>query len=676
MREDAPASAALKPSANRSPQAIQRSWLVRYGAGALAVAAALLLRLALTPVVGPTALPFIVLLPAVLFAAWFGGLRVGLFSTALAALAADYRFAEPVGSLAVVSRHDQVELLIFILICIGMALLSHSQRQAVQKAVEAQAAERAQRHRFETTLASIGDAVISTDKAGRINFVNPVARSLLRAPESELIGRRLDDVFRIVNELTRAQVESPVKKVLREGGIVALANHTLLIALDGTETPIDDSAAPIRGHNGSSVEGTVLVFRDVTARRRSEAAMRLLASIVESSDDAIVGKDLNGVVTSWNRGAERIFGYSATEMIGQPVSLLRDPAQPDEMPQILEKVRRGEHVAPYLTVRRTKAGKLIHASVTVSPVYDATGQVMGASKVLRDMTAQVEAQREIAEQRERLRITLQSIGDAVLTTDADGRVSYLNPVAEKLTGWTAAEAYGQPMGNVFRIINEQTRQEVENPAERVLREGEVVGLANHTLLISRHGLERPIDDSAAPIRVDNGPVLGVVLIFRDATLQREADFHAQMVARTEERVRVLLSAKARLESAEAKFRGLLEAFPDAMIVVDHQAAIVLVNSQVEQLFGYTPSELLGRPLVKLLPERFRPALQGNIKGLLLGLEAGPVRAHLERFGLHKDGHEFPVEITRSAVQTDEGVLVINAVRDISQGLRQRRQAAG
>ena len=110
----------------------------------------------------------------------------------------------------------------------------------------------------------------------------------------------------------------------------------------------------------------------------------------------------------------------------------------------------------------------------------------------------------LEEQREWLRVTLSSIGDAVITTDTDGLVTFLNPVAESLTGWTQAEATGIPLETVFKIINEETRRIVENPATRALREGLVVGLANHTLLIAKDGTERPIDDSAAPIRNAGG----------------------------------------------------------------------------------------------------------------------------------------------------------------------------
>ena len=117
------------------------------------------------------------------------------------------------------------------------------------------------------------------------------------------------------------------------------------------------------------------------------------------------------------------------------------------------------------------------------------------------------------EQRELLRVTLSSIGDAVITTDKEIRITFLNPVAETLTGWMQEEAIGVPLERVFKIVNEETRRTVENPATRALREGVVVGLANHTLLIAKDGTEHPIDDSAAPIRHANGEVAGVVLVF-------------------------------------------------------------------------------------------------------------------------------------------------------------------
>jgi two-component system CheB/CheR fusion protein len=134
-----------------------------------------------------------------------------------------------------------------------------------------------------------------------------------------------------------------------------------------------------------------------------------------------------------------------------------------------------------------------------------------------------ETEEALHEQRECLRVTLSSIGDAVITTDTSGSVTFLNPVAQSLTGWTQEDAAGKPVDTVFKIVNEETRHTVENPATRALREGLVAGLANHTVLIAKDGTERPIDDSAAPIRNAREEVAGVVLVFRDVSERRRQE---------------------------------------------------------------------------------------------------------------------------------------------------------
>lgn len=131
------------------------------------------------------------------------------------------------------------------------------------------------------------------------------------------------------------------------------------------------------------------------------------------------------------------------------------------------------------------------------------------------------AQRRAHEGQERLRTTIASIGDAVIATDTEGRITIMNAVAETVTGWSRSDAAGRPLDTVFRIVNEQTRLPVENPATKALREGVIVGLANHTVLLARDGVERPIDDSAAPIVDGHGEVVGCVLVFRDVTEQRK-----------------------------------------------------------------------------------------------------------------------------------------------------------
>jgi PAS domain S-box-containing protein len=253
---------------------------------------------------------------------------------------------------------------------------------------------------FSTALKSIGDAVIATDEESRVLFMNPVAEALTGWSDEEAHGRGLTEVFRIVNEVTRQPVEDPVAKVLGTGRISGLANHTVLIARGGREVPIDDSAAPIFDDEGR-VGGVILVFRDVTERRRADLLNERLGAIVESSDDIIASKDLDGVLTSWNKGAERILGYTAEEVVGRHVSMLMPPELVEDMPKILDRIRRGEKVDHYQTRRRRKDGTIIDVSLTVSPIRDAEGRVVGASKIGRDITQEkrIEAERLEAERR-------------------------------------------------------------------------------------------------------------------------------------------------------------------------------------------------------------------------------------------------------------------------------------
>src|SRR5262249_51662118 len=144
-------------------------------------------------------------------------------------------------------------------------------------------------------------------------------------------------------------------------------------------------------------------------------------------------------------------------------------------------------------------------------------------------------QRRTAASERRYAVTLGSIGDAVIATDTQARVTFLNPAAEALTGWPLGDALGRPLTEVFRIINEQTRQPAEDPAAKVLRSGTVVGLANHTALLARDGRETPIDDCGAPIIDDRGRITGVVLVFRDVTQRRRAD-EAEVFRRANERM--------------------------------------------------------------------------------------------------------------------------------------------
>jgi len=406
--------------------------------------------------------------------------------------------------------------------------------------------------RLAVTLHSIGDAVLATDAQARVTFINRVAERLLGRPEQEILGRPLATVFPIVHEDTRQPIPSPVDAVLQSRQMVNLANHTILVRPDGSEVPIDDSAAPIIDSAGHLL-GVVLVFRDVTERRKTHRLTARLSAIVASSDDAIISKDLNGIVLTWNRGAERIFGYAAHEMIGQSITRIIPVERLSEERDILTRLRRGEHIDHYETVRQKKDGTFCDISLTVSPITDEDGRIIGASKIARDITAQKRAQRAIHEAHERWLVTLASIGDAVVATDAQTRITFANPVALKLLGSTADELLGRPLDEHFHIVNEETRRAVDNPVDRVIREGVVVGLANHTILLRPGGGEVPIDDCAAPIRDANGQLLGVVLVFRDITERKHAErelsrWSTELERRVVERTEQLVRSQDRLRA--------------------------------------------------------------------------------------------------------------------------------
>jgi PAS domain S-box-containing protein len=352
------------------------------------------------------------------------------------------------------------------------------------------------------------------------------------------------------------------------------------------------------------------------------ASDAFLAAVVNSSSDAIISKDLNGIITSWNRGAEKLFGYTALETVGQHVTMLFPPDRFDEEPGILARIQRGEMIDHYETVRKRKDGTLIDISITVSPIHGADGKVIGASKVARDIS-------ELKRQQEKFRVTLASIGDAVIATDTEGHVTFVNPVAEQLTGWPEKEALGHPLREVFRIINEETRAEVETPVSKVLREGGTVGLANHTVLVARDGTERPIDDSAAPIRLGTNVLEGVVLVFRDVSERRASELAALRLA------------------------AIVEGSDDAIVGKNLKGIVTNWNPGAERLFGYRADEMIGQSILKLLPpERVNEETQ-----ILARLQRGERIDHFESVRRRKDGTLVDVSITISPIRDKAGIII-------------------
>ncbi|MCZ2077549.1 MAG: PAS domain-containing protein [Bryobacterales bacterium] len=324
-----------------------RTAVRRYSAALLLVTAASLLRLGLDPILVDKG-PYLVFLPAAAAAAWYGGLGPGLLATLLGAIGALAFAVAPAFSIRPETRADWLALALFLIFGVFVSALTEKLHRTKRRALDAEASERRQRLLSQQTLAGIGDAVLSTDVVGRIEFMNAIAEQLTGWTMDDARGRPVRQVFQIANEYTGAPAGDPITRVLQEGIIAGLANHTVLIKRDGSRIPIDDSGAPIRDESGNLI-GAVLVFRDIAERRRAEQEReRLIRELSETRDiirsvfrKAPVGLalcDLDLRFTRVNEALVEMTGLPMEAHIGKTIDELL-PGLPAEVTEAMRQVR-------------------------------------------------------------------------------------------------------------------------------------------------------------------------------------------------------------------------------------------------------------------------------------------------------------------------------------------------
>ena len=238
----------------------------------------------------------------------------------------------------------------------------------------------------------------------------------------------------------------------------------------------------------------------VSPFRPEDVAGGILTAIVESSDDAIIGKDLDGVILTWNRGAERLYGYTAQEVIGRSISVLIPEGQLDELPAVLKRVTAGQRVEPYETVRRAKDGHLFEVSLTVSPIKDATGQVVGASAIARDIGPQKRSDAALRASEGRWRSVVESAVDGIVVIDARGHIEAFNPAAERLFGYAEREVVGR---NVNMLMPSPYHDEHDGYLARYLETGvqKIIGIGRDVTGLRRDGTPFPIHLSVGEMLV-------------------------------------------------------------------------------------------------------------------------------------------------------------------------------
>ncbi|HVD92745.1 MAG TPA: PAS domain S-box protein [Vicinamibacterales bacterium] len=365
-----------------------------------------------------------------------------------------------------------------------------------------------------------------------------------------------------------------------------------------------------------------------------DVAIRHLARVVESSDDAIVSKDLNGIITSWNRAAERMFGYTAAEIIGQSIRIIIPADRQGEEDMVLSRIRSGEALTHFETIRRRKDGTLLPISLTVSPIHDDSGRVIGASKIARNISERVEA--EIIARR--LAAIVESSDDAIISKDLNGVITSWNRAAERMFGYTANEVVGQSI----RLIIPPDRQSEEDAVLARIRVGESL-THFETVRQRKDGTLIPISLTVSPIVDGAGHVIGASKIARD------------------------LSERDRGEIASRRLRAVVESSDDAIITKDLNGTITSWNPAAERMFGYTEAEALGRSIRMLIPDE----LQEEEDLVLARIRAGEKIEHYQTIRQHRDGTRLTISLTVSPIRDQRGEIVgaSKVARDITERAR-------
>ena len=432
-----------------------------------------------------------------------------------------------------------------------------------------------------TDVPASDDALISHDLTGIITSWNRQAGQIFGRTETEVLGQSI----RLIVPPDLYEEEDDVLRRVRTGE--SLDHYdTVRVRKDGQRLDVSLTVSPLVALGGEIV-GASTIARVITERKRRERDARYLVAIVESSDDAIISKDLHGTITSWNRAAERLFGHAAGAVIGQSIRLIIPADRQAEEDRVLEIVKRGEIVDRFETVRLRKDGTRVAISLTVSPIRSATGTIVGISKIVRDLT--VTRRHEALLHTGALQSAIfNSVNFSSIATDAKGIIQIFNVGAERMLGYAAAE-----------VLNTITPADISDPQELIARARALSVELSTPIAPGFEALvlkaSRGIEDiyELTYIRKDGSrfPAVVSVTALRDA----HRDIIGYLLIGTDNTARKRADAQLLLQSAA------LNAATNAMVITDRAGLIEWVNPAFSDLTGYTAAEALGenpRALVK------------------------------------------------------------------------------
>jgi PAS domain S-box-containing protein len=366
-------------------------------------------------------------------------------------------------------------------------------------------------------LNSVSEAAFLVDKAGRFHFVNEEACRVLGYTREELLGIGVSDIDPEVTEEAWAAHWSKLETL---GSLSFERNHR---TRDGRVFPVEINANFIE--YGGQAYNLALV-RDISARRLAEEKINHLASIVESTDDAVIGKALDGTIVSWNRGAERIYGFTAAEIVGRPISLLVPEDRVQELEDIMDRLKAGETVEHFETTRRHKDGRVINVALTVSPLRDAGGRLVGASTIAHDISERKRAEETLRRNERQLRTLFENLPDCISRFDREGRLLFVSPSVTKVFG-AAADSLGRRLSEIGEPGGDSQNAMLEDLIRRAAEEGSPNSV--EAQWETREG-PRCFDILHVPEKDESGNVVSVLGIAHDITMRKSVENMLRFIA--------------------------------------------------------------------------------------------------------------------------------------------------
>jgi PAS domain S-box-containing protein len=498
--------------------------------------------------------------------------------------------------------------------------------------------------RYRGLLEAAPDAMVVVNVGGEIVLLNVRAEKEFGYSRDELIGQKVKNIIpegfaeRIIADGTRSAAEALAQQI--GTGIELIGRRK-----DGTEFPIELMLSPLESPEGILVTAAI---RDISVRKGAETHLKQMEGryrgLLEAAPDAMVVVDGNGQIVLLNVQAEKQFGYDNEELVGQKVKNIIPEGFAERI--IADGTRSAaEALAQQIgtgieLIGRRKDGSEFPIELMLSPLESPEGILVTAA--IRDISVRKSAETHLAQMEGRYRGLLEAAPDAMVVVNVSGEIVLLNVRAEKEFGYSRDALVGQPVKNIIpegfaeRIIADGTRSAAEALAQQIGTGIELIGRR-------KDSTEFPIELMLSPLESPEGIL--VTAAIRDISVRRNAE--------------------TSLKQMEGRYRGLLEAAPDAMVVVNVAGEIVLLNAQAEKQFGYDSEELVGQQVKNIIPEGFAERIIADGTRSAAEALAQQIGTGIELIGRRKNGTEFPIELMLSPLESPDGILVTAAIRDIT-----------